>query len=99
MIKANWIISLKFNDIITMFDSVIERIIQLIDSQLLFCNNGCFALMLFGEFVMSKYLQIRIKKAFDNRVKLIFIPPDHETAIIEGGKVYKKSFSFYYQNL
>lgn len=94
MVEADWAIELKFDDVKAMFDPIIEKIIQLIDSQLNLCNNDCFALIFVGKFVNSKYLQLRIKETFYSRVQHIHIPHcfESEVPIIRGGKYIKASF-------
>ncbi|GBC02377.1 hypothetical protein RclHR1_00460015 [Rhizophagus clarus] len=86
--EAEWCFELKFDDVKRIFDPVIERIIQLIDSQLRLCNDNCFALLLTGEFGKSKYLQLRIKNEFRSRVRIISRPPYSVTAIIRGAVLY-----------
>ncbi|PKY45936.1 hypothetical protein RhiirA4_460674 [Rhizophagus irregularis] len=51
-----------------MVDPVIERTVQLIDSQLHLCNNDCFALSLVGKFAKSIYFQLRIGETFNKGV-------------------------------
>jgi hypothetical protein len=94
LVKANWRIELKLEDA----KAILERIIQLIDSQLRLCNDDCFALLLVGEFVeSSEYLQLRIKEEFSKRVQFIFIPPNPKLAIVKGGK-YITSLYFLIKN-
>ncbi|CAB4382159.1 unnamed protein product [Rhizophagus irregularis] len=83
-----WSFELKFEDIKAIFDPIIEKIIQLIDSQLRLCDDNCFALSLVGELGKSKYLQSRIKKEFNTRVRLISRPPYSVTAIMRGAVLY-----------
>ncbi|RGB42330.1 hypothetical protein C1646_810066, partial [Rhizophagus diaphanus] len=86
MIEDEWTIKLKFDDVKAMFDLTIEKIIQLIDSQLRSCNDDCFALSLVGNFAESRYLQLRIEETFNKRVQ--FISHIHKTAIIRGAVQY-----------
>ncbi|RGB29467.1 hypothetical protein C1646_713506 [Rhizophagus diaphanus] len=83
-----WSFELKFEDIKAIFDPIIDKIIQLIDSQLRLCDDNCFALSLVGDFGKSNYLQSRIKKEFNTRVRLISRPPYSVTAIMRGAVLY-----------
>jgi hypothetical protein len=85
MEEVEWSIKLEFDDIKAMFDPVVERIIQLMNSQLNLCND-CSALFLIGGFGASNYLQSRIKQEFSSRVRIIFIPILPDTVIMEGGE-------------
>ncbi|CAB4446503.1 unnamed protein product [Rhizophagus irregularis] len=90
MIENDWVIELKFDDVKAMFDPIIEKIIQLIDSQLRSCNDDCFALIFVGIFVKSEYLRLRIKETFCSRVQHIHIPHhiECEVPIIRGAVQY-----------
>ncbi|PKK64594.1 hypothetical protein RhiirC2_854196 [Rhizophagus irregularis] len=84
MEEVDWKIYLKFDDVKKMFDPIIKKIIQLIDTQLHLSNNNCSAILMFGEFSESKYLLSRIKNEFRSKVKHISIPPQPAIAIIRG---------------
>ncbi|CAG8666495.1 139_t:CDS:2 [Rhizophagus irregularis] len=88
MIKNEWVIELKLDDVKAMLDPIIEKIIQLIYSQLNLCNNDCFALIFVGKFANSGYLQLRIKETFCRRVQHIFHIPQNEVPIIKGAVQY-----------
>ncbi|PKB94919.1 hypothetical protein RhiirA5_437762, partial [Rhizophagus irregularis] len=88
MIKNEWVIEFKLDDVKAMFDPIIEKIIQLIYSQLNLCNNDCFALIFVGKFANSGYLQLRIKETFCRRVQHIFYIPQNEVPIIKGAVQY-----------
>ncbi|CAB4415817.1 unnamed protein product [Rhizophagus irregularis] len=77
-----WHFKLEFEDVKAIIDPIVERIVQLVDSQLRLCDN-CFAISLVGDFGRSKYLQLRIEEKFSTRV-LVSRPPDSCTAILRG---------------
>jgi hypothetical protein len=76
---------LEFEDVKSIIDPTVERIVQLIDSQMLSCDN-CFAISLVGEFGKSKYLQLRIEEKFGTRVRLTSRLPHSDAEILKGGK-------------
>ncbi|PKY48690.1 hypothetical protein RhiirA4_525793 [Rhizophagus irregularis] len=84
MEEVDWDISLKFDDVKKMFDPIVKKIIQLIDTRLHLIDNNCSAILMVGEFSESKYLQSRIKQEFSSKVKLISIPPQPVVAIMKG---------------
>ncbi|CAB4424819.1 unnamed protein product [Rhizophagus irregularis] len=76
MEENEWAIEIKYEDVKAMFDPVVDRIINLIRSQLDSIRNiqgECSAIFLTGGFSESKYLQQRIKKEFQNVVKKISV--------------------------
>ncbi|CAB4489839.1 unnamed protein product [Rhizophagus irregularis] len=77
-----WNFKLEFEDVKAIIDPIVERIVQLVDSQLRLCDN-CFAISLVGDFGRSKYLQLRIEEKFSTRV-LVSRPPNSCTAILRG---------------
>ncbi|UZO18689.1 uncharacterized protein OCT59_010001 [Rhizophagus irregularis] len=90
MENMEWIIDLNFDDVKAMFDPVIERILQLIRTQLN-AIRSCEAMILVGGFSQSKYLQRRIKQEFNQRNINIIIPAIPSITIVKGGvKVTRK---------
>lgn len=86
--KADWIITLVFEDVKGMFDPFITKIISLIGDQLNQLRNKnkeCSAMMLVGGFSESKYLQDRIKNEFNSIVPKISVPSLPVIAVIKGG--------------
>ncbi|GBC29314.2 uncharacterized protein OCT59_009912 [Rhizophagus irregularis] len=88
MEEDEWTIILKFDNVKIMFDPIVKRIIQLIDTRLHLINNNCSAILMVGGFSESKYLQSRIKQEFSSKVKLITIPPQPVSAIMKGAVKY-----------
>ncbi|CAG8509997.1 2980_t:CDS:2 [Diversispora eburnea] len=82
-----WIIDLDFETVKSLFDPMIGRIIRLISGQL---NNsdGCSVMFLVGGFSESKYLQMRIREEFVNKVKSIAVPKQPQAAIVRGALDY-----------
>ncbi|RIB06113.1 kinase-like domain-containing protein [Gigaspora rosea] len=78
--RNNWIIDLGFNDVKSMFDLVVDKIIKLIGLQL---NLGITytAMFLVGGFSESKYLQMRINHCYHSQIKNIIFLDDPIAAI------------------
>ncbi|CAB5203896.1 unnamed protein product [Rhizophagus irregularis] len=87
MENMEWIIDLNFDDVKAMFDPVIERILQLIRTQLN-AIRSCEAMILVGGFSQSKYLQRRIKQEFNQRNINIIIPAIPSITIVKGAVQY-----------
>ncbi|CAG8528121.1 33195_t:CDS:2 [Gigaspora margarita] len=73
--RNNWIINLGFDEVKSMFDLVIDKIIKLIGLQL---NLGITytGMFLVGGFSESKYLQMRINHCYHNQIKNIIFLDD-----------------------
>ncbi|GES81266.1 hypothetical protein GLOIN_2v1502209 [Rhizophagus clarus] len=80
----DWIIDINFEDLKSMFDPVIGKIIRLIRRQLKFNNDKCSAIFLVGGFSESKYLQMRVKEEFRRSVPSIVVPKQPIAAIVCG---------------
>jgi molecular chaperone DnaK (HSP70) len=83
MEEAEWIIELTFDDVRTMFDPTVAKIIRLIREQL--SKSECSAIILVGGYSESKYLQRRIKQEFQERLKNISVPISPMLAVVKGG--------------
>ncbi|CAG8608574.1 2691_t:CDS:2 [Funneliformis caledonium] len=83
-----WLIEIKYNDVKTMFDPIIDRIIRMIHIQLLNNQGTCSAIFIVGGFGQSKYLQRRIQKEFQHKVKTISVPNQPVAAIVRGATIY-----------
>ncbi|CAB4434619.1 unnamed protein product [Rhizophagus irregularis] len=83
-----WLIEFKYNDIKSLFDPVVDRIIKLIQIQLDNTRDECSAMFLVGGFSQSKYLQKRIKQKFQQRIKNISVPALPMAAISRGATLY-----------
>jgi len=88
LIKDEWSFDINFEDIKKMFDSVVNKILQLIREQLDKSKKECSAIFLVGGFGESKYLQARIKKEFGEIVPNISVPPHPITSVVKGGVLY-----------
>src|SRR5579859_1059719 len=55
--KDEWIIEIDFENIKSIFDTVIQKILKLIDINLYEIGEICSAIFLVGSFSDSKYLQ------------------------------------------
>ncbi|GBB95714.1 hypothetical protein RclHR1_00260019 [Rhizophagus clarus] len=92
LMKENeWMIELDFNIIKSMFDPIIDRIIEMIRVQLDNSLGKCSAIFLVGGFGQSNYLQERIEKEFSQTVKNISIPNQPIAAIVRGAAIYGRS--------
>ncbi|CAI2171548.1 4791_t:CDS:2 [Funneliformis geosporum] len=81
-------LELTFDDVRTMFDPIITKIVDLIKGQLHANNDKCSAIIMVGGFSESKYLQSRIKDEFLDFVQNISFPSNPITAVIKGAVQY-----------
>ncbi|GES97257.1 hypothetical protein GLOIN_2v1678905 [Rhizophagus clarus] len=90
MEEKEWLITLDFDAIKSMFDPIVDRIIDMIQVQL---DNSkeCSAIFLVGGFGQSKYLQNIVEKKFGERVKNISVPNQPIAAVVRGAAIYGKS--------
>ncbi|PKC12223.1 actin-like ATPase domain-containing protein [Rhizophagus irregularis] len=88
MEETDWLIEFGYKDIKSMFDPIVERIIDMIKMQLNNSRETCSAMFLVGGFSQSKYLQKRIKQEFHHQVKNISIPLFPIAAISRGAALY-----------
>lgn len=65
------------------FEPVIEKVLQLIEGQLVQSPN-LEAIFLVGGFGQSNYLFRRVEEVFANRVGMIGVPPRGELAVVRG---------------
>jgi molecular chaperone DnaK (HSP70) len=91
MEEKEWMITLNFDAIKSMFDTVIDRIIKMIRIQLDNSSEKCSAIFLVGGFGQSKYLQKRIEEEFRNSVENISTPNQPIAAVVRGAAIYGKS--------
>ena len=95
MEDEDWTVELTFDDVKSMFDPVIDKILRLIRTQL--DAYSVSLILLVGGFSESKYLQERVKNHFKRRVPNISVPPQPMIAIEKGGKhVY---YYYYYLDI
>ncbi|GBB95721.1 hypothetical protein RclHR1_00260026 [Rhizophagus clarus] len=90
MEEKEWIIQIDFDTIKSMFDPIIDRIIEMIRVQLE-NSKQCSAIFLVGGFGQSKYLQKKIEKKFGRKVDNISIPYQPIAAVVRGAAIYGKS--------
>ncbi|RGB33590.1 hypothetical protein C1646_743233 [Rhizophagus diaphanus] len=84
MEENDWIIDINFEDLKSMFDPVVGKIIRLIRGQLNSSKDKCSAIFLVGGFSESKYLQMRVKEEFGKLVPPIIVPKQPIAAIVRG---------------
>jgi hypothetical protein len=92
--ETGWRINLNFEDFKSVYDPIIKRIIQLIDSRLRLCDDNCIAIIFAGKIGESDYFQSRMKEEFGTKVKHICAPDRRGVAITVGGKKHKNLFFF-----
>ncbi|RIA90040.1 hypothetical protein C1645_876365 [Glomus cerebriforme] len=88
MEKNDWLIKIDFENIKSMFDPIIERIIKMIEIQLNNCRDECSIMFLVGGFGQSEYLKNRIEEEFKDRIKTIVVPKDPVAAVVRGATLY-----------
>ncbi|CAJ0913549.1 18596_t:CDS:10 [Entrophospora sp. SA101] len=86
--KEDWLLEITYEDVLAMFDPVINRIIRLIRNQLTASKEKCSALFLAGGFSESPYLISKIKNAFGSTVSIISVPQNPISAVVRGGVIY-----------
>ncbi|CAG8602668.1 16304_t:CDS:2 [Funneliformis mosseae] len=77
-----WIIDVNFEDLKSMFDPVVGKIIRLIRGQLNSSQSKCSAMFIVGGFSESKYLQMRVRQEFKELVPAIIVPKQPIAAIV-----------------
>ncbi|KAG9291259.1 hypothetical protein G9A89_021761, partial [Geosiphon pyriformis] len=88
MEEAEWLIELDFEAVKSMFDLVIDTIINLIQKQLNASEGRVKSMFLVGGFAESQYLQLRVKQAFSRHVPTIAVPKHPIAAIVRGALSY-----------
>ncbi|GBC01487.1 hypothetical protein RclHR1_04200005 [Rhizophagus clarus] len=88
MDENKWVIEIEFEEIKSMFDPIIEKILKMIETQLDNCHDECSIMYLVGGFGQSEYLKNKIEERFKNRVKTIVVPKDPVAAIVRGTALY-----------
>ncbi|CAI2180748.1 11014_t:CDS:2, partial [Funneliformis geosporum] len=91
MKERDWEIEIDFIAIKSMFDPIVNRIIDLIGTQLKNSSGKCSAIFLVGGFSQSKYLQKAIKNKFSQEVGIISVPTHPIAAVVHGAALYGKS--------
>ncbi|RIA96135.1 hypothetical protein C1645_755808 [Glomus cerebriforme] len=82
--KNEWNVEISYEDVKSMFDPIVEQIIQLIREQLNF-SKSCSTIFLVGGLSKSKYLQARIEQEFQQH---IIVPRQPLTAVVSGALEY-----------
>ncbi|GES97268.1 hypothetical protein GLOIN_2v1838167 [Rhizophagus clarus] len=90
MKEKEWVFTLDFDTIKSMFDPIIDRIFEMIRIQLK-NSEKCSAIFLVGGFGQSKYLQKKVEKEFGKLVENISIPNQPIAAVMRGAAIYGKS--------
>ncbi|RIA79239.1 hypothetical protein C1645_841196 [Glomus cerebriforme] len=88
MEEDDWLIEIEFDDILAMFDPVINKILKLIRDQLASTKQRCSAMFMVGGFSESPYLVRRVKDAYKSVVPIITVPQNPITAILRGAVIY-----------
>ncbi|CAG8597070.1 369_t:CDS:2, partial [Scutellospora calospora] len=86
--EDDWIIELNYMAVKIMFDPIVDRIINMIKTQLDNSHDKCSMLFLVGGFSQSKYLQSRIKEECQHRVSSISVPVQPIASICRGAVYY-----------
>ncbi|RIA82729.1 hypothetical protein C1645_809500 [Glomus cerebriforme] len=86
--EDEWVIEIDFENMKSIFEPVVQKILCLINSQLDNNKENCSAMFLVGGFSESKYLQKRIHEEFSHRVDNISVPINPIAAIARGATIY-----------
>ncbi|POG76985.1 hypothetical protein GLOIN_2v1552212 [Rhizophagus irregularis DAOM 181602=DAOM 197198] len=89
----DWLIEIKYEDVLTMFEPVVEKILNLIRDQLASSKQRCSTMFLVGGFAESPYLVKKIRDTFVSVVPIITVPQNPITAKrkTSDGRIYKFS--------
>ncbi|CAG8654935.1 6265_t:CDS:2 [Funneliformis mosseae] len=91
--KINWMIEIDFGRMKSMFDPIVNRIVEMIDTQLNNSSGKCSAIFLVGGFSQSNYLQKAIKDKFSHKVENISVPTRPIAAVVYGAALYGRSLN------
>jgi molecular chaperone DnaK (HSP70) len=72
----------------SIFDPIVDRILELTEEQYKASARAPTKLLLVGGFAGSPYLQLRVKAAFEGRVKAVVVPPTPGAAVVKGAVIY-----------
>ena len=72
----------------SIFDPIVDRILQLTEEQYQASARRPTKLLLVGGFAGSPYLQQRVKAAFGERVEAVVVPPTPGAAVVKGAVIY-----------
>jgi hypothetical protein len=86
--ENGWLIEIEFEEIKSMFDPIVDKIIQMIGTQLENCRDECSTIFLVGGFGQSKYLKNRIEEKFKDRVKSIVVSKEPVAAVVRGATLF-----------
>ncbi|CAG8525489.1 4793_t:CDS:2 [Rhizophagus irregularis] len=78
----DWLIEIKYEDVLTMFEPVVEKILNLIRDQLASSKQRCSTMFLVGGFAESPYLVKKIRDTFVSVVPIITVPQNPITAVL-----------------
>ncbi|CAG8737275.1 17418_t:CDS:2, partial [Racocetra fulgida] len=82
--EENWLIEIGYEDVISIFDPVVNNIIKLIYNQLNMSKQKCSAMFLAGGFSESSYLINKIRTAFGSEIPIISVLQNPITAVLCG---------------
>lgn len=88
MEEEDWLIEIKYDDVLAMFEPVVGKILNLIRDQLASSKQRCSAMFLVGGFSESPYLVDKVKDAFMSVVPIITVPQNPITAVLRGAVMY-----------
>src|SRR6266542_1915561 len=88
MEDEDWLIEIKYDDVLAMFNPVVERILNLIRDQLASSKQRCSAMFLVGGFSESPYLVKKIEDTYKSVVPIITVPQNPITAVLRGAVMY-----------
>ncbi|CAG8575473.1 2533_t:CDS:2, partial [Paraglomus occultum] len=94
MKEEDWIIELDYETVKSCFDPVVNRILQLIETQLGRSRLATSAIFLVGELSESIYLLQRVRRKFSSKVDTIAVPPFPLAAVARGAVYYGLDISF-----
>jgi hypothetical protein len=88
MEEEDWLIEITYDDVLAMFDPIVNKILKLIRDQLASAKKKCSAMFLVGGFSESPYLVKKIEDAYKSAVPIITVPQNPITAVLRGAVMY-----------
>ncbi|CAI2174736.1 18835_t:CDS:2 [Funneliformis geosporum] len=90
MEEEEWLIEITFNDVLAMFDPIVDKILKLIRNQLASPKQRkkCSAIFLVGGFAESPYLVKRVQETFGSVASTITVPQNPITAVLRGAVLF-----------
>ncbi|CAG8481208.1 10274_t:CDS:2 [Paraglomus brasilianum] len=88
MEKTEWLVELNYVTVKIFFDTVVDKILRLIRSQLNSSKRMVSALFMVGGFSESPYVLRRVREEYGREVEIIAVPSEPIAAVVRGAVYY-----------